>query len=219
VEEPLCGRWNVLGWGGFERARRRCAGECAQQRRGRPHCRFVCSVEQGAGWQDARESRQWTWSVRAQKEAAAKATCSADGRERRHAACCMPAGTDPTALDRRALDIALDHALRCSLAPLPPLRLRCPRLSAVHRPIRVPPHCCSAPAAQHRHASALVRSRPVASPSLSPQVRRMIAGRGRQRIRPPRRVRLSPSPHRVVSAPAQHPLPMALWPLHLRNHC
>jgi hypothetical protein len=32
VEEPLCGRWNVLCWGCFECMRRRGAGDKAQQR-------------------------------------------------------------------------------------------------------------------------------------------------------------------------------------------
>jgi hypothetical protein len=148
--------------------------------------------------------------VRAQKEAAA---CSTDGRERRHAAYLrertpLHSHAELSTSPSTALSGAASH--RCHrwvyavLAFPPYIDIFC-----------APSHCCSAPTAQLQHTSALVRSRPVASPLLSPSpaVHRMIAGRGRQRIRPPRRVRLSPSLYLTTSAAAQHPLPIALWPL------
>jgi hypothetical protein len=133
--------------------------------------------------------------------------------------CCMLAGTDPTALQRRALDIALDHAPRCSLAPLPLPGPRCPRFSVVHRHLRVPSRCCSAP----RSSTPALR-RPCPQPTSSLALPFTLGPqddcRKGQAAHTPAAQGTSltlTSPGHVCTSSA--PLTMAPCPLRLRNHC
>jgi hypothetical protein len=91
-----------------------------------------------------------------------KGSSGVQHRRPRTSSCCILAGTDPTALPRRALDIALHRALRCSLAPLPPLGLCCSSLSAIYRHL-----LRSFPLLQRPHRSTPAHLRPCPQPTSS----------------------------------------------------